>query len=239
MRVFIVGGVGFISSALAERLTNAGHAVLSGDSSEVPDVVVDLDAAVPGHARESLRTWDGRARRIVLGSSLASFPGDEYACISECGFWLGRSEVTIVRLGHVYGSGDPQLGLAALAQRLRQSGGEIRLSCAEAWRHTPRLYCDNAGAGLALAATARAAAGRIYNLVDTWQGPDWQWVQLVGRAIGLPGRIVIASGQAPALSAIPSSRRIQRELGYREMVSAPDAVRLMLAPGQPLAAVGA
>ncbi|HEY7855566.1 MAG TPA: hypothetical protein VIC32_03915, partial [Terriglobales bacterium] len=159
---------------MAERLTDAGHAVFKGELAEVPDIVIDLDAALPGRARESLRTWDGRARRIVLGSSLALFPGDEYARTSECGFWLGRSEVTIVRLGVVYGAGDPNQSVASLAQRLRQSGSQLRLSSAEAWRYTPRLYCENAACGLALAAAARHAAGRIYNLVDNWQGPDWR-----------------------------------------------------------------
>jgi nucleoside-diphosphate-sugar epimerase len=239
MRVLIVGGAGFISSAVAERLTDSGHAVFKGDLADVPDIVIDLDAALPGRARESLRAWDGRARRIVLGSSLTLFPGDEYARTSECGFWLGRSEVTIVRLGVVYGAGDPDQSVASLAQRLRQSGSELRLSPAEAWRYTPRLYFENAAAGLAIAATARPAAGRIYNLVDTWQGPDWQWAQMVARAIEWPGRIVIASGHAPVRPAIPSNQRMHRELGYRECVAARDAVRLLLATGQPFAAAGA
>jgi nucleoside-diphosphate-sugar epimerase len=237
MRVLIVGGAGFISSAVAERLTDAGHAVFKGDLADVPDIVIDLDAALPGRARESLRGWDGRARRIVLGSSLTLFPGDEYARTSECGFWLGRSEVTIVRLGVVYG-GDPHQMVASLAQRLRQSRGELRLSSAEAWRYTPRLYCENAASGLALAATARPAAGRIYNLVDNWQGPDWRWAQMVARALDWPGRIVITSGRAFTQATL-SCQRMQRELGYRESVAAQDAVRFLLAAGQPLAAAGA
>lgn len=72
MRVLILGGTGFLGSALARALLRSGHEAINLEtwsgavSSVVPDVVVDAVADAGTGSRRTLRAFQGVAKRVVL-----------------------------------------------------------------------------------------------------------------------------------------------------------------------------
>ncbi|MGH3185493.1 MAG: NAD-dependent epimerase/dehydratase family protein, partial [Streptosporangiaceae bacterium] len=150
-----------------------------------------------------------------------------------------RGEVTIVRLPQVYGPGDYQHRLYPLWRRMRDGRRAILLQRGWAEWRSPRGYVDNMAAGIALAATAPHAGGRVYNLADARHFSEAEWAQQVGAAWGWSGRVVVATPEhmPPHLRVhantaqqwMADSSRIRRELGYRERVELPAALAATLA----------
>jgi nucleoside-diphosphate-sugar epimerase len=95
------------------------------------------------------------------------------------------------------------------------------------WRG-PRGYVENVAAGIALAATAAKAAGRIYNLAEPQSFSELEWVQRIasvaewtGSALPVSVDLIPAHLKLPYNSAqhwTMSSARIREELGYAEPV---------------------
>lgn len=163
---------------------------------------------------------------------------DKVGMERTAGAWK-HDEVTIVRLGMVYGPGDHQHRLYPLWRRMRDGRGAILLQRGWAEWRSPRGYVDNMAAGIALTATLPQAAGRVYNLADSGHFSEAEWAQQVGAAWGWWGRVVVTAPEhtpahlrVHANAAQPwlaDTSRIRRELGHIERVELPAALAATLA----------
>ena len=144
---------------------------------------------------------------------------------------------TILRLPFVYGPGDPQRRLRPYLERMRDP--EILLDRAKAsWRWT-RGYVEDVGEAIALAAGDERAAGRIYNLGEEDAATEAEWVRLIGKAAGWGGEVrAVPSDELPKELKEPfdfsqdlavDTRRIRKELAYREPVGRMEGLRRTVA----------
>ena len=135
---------------------------------------------------------------------------------------------TILRLPMVYGPGDYQHRLFRFLKRMDDHRPAILLDEAEAqWRWT-HGYVENVADAIALAVTDERAAGRIYNVGEPFAFTMAEWVEMVGKAAGWQGRVVLVPrGRLPeplrwGINAeqdiVVDSSRIRSELGYEERV---------------------
>ena len=140
---------------------------------------------------------------------------------------------TILRLPFVYGPGDPQRRLRPYLERMR--GPEILLDRAKAsWRWT-RGYVEDVGEAVALAAGDERAAGRTYNVGEEDSLTEAEWVRAIGEAAGWSGEVRgVPAGELPEGVAEPfdfsqdlavDTRRIRKELGFREPVGRAEGLR--------------
>lgn len=140
---------------------------------------------------------------------------------------------TVLRLPAVFGLHDGQRRLRTYLQRM-DARQEIMISEAKArWRWT-RGYIEDIASGLALAVTHPKAAGQIYNIGERNAESELDWIRRIGRAAGWKGEPKIVSEDAlPNELAEPydwrhdlagDTTRIREELGYRETVSAVEAM---------------
>ena len=139
--------------------------------------------------------------------------------------------VTILRLGKVYGPGDPQRHAQDYLAQVRR--GKIQLSKERSeWRWS-RTFVENAAGAVALAITAKASASRIYNVADEPVLTEREWIGAVARANGCNVEI-----QTSPESSEPADRRyewgqhvcadttrIRQELGWREKFDLQEALR--------------
>jgi nucleoside-diphosphate-sugar epimerase len=115
------------------------------------------------------------------------------------------------------------------------AGKDIVLAEAKArWRWT-RGYVEDIAAGFALAVTDPKASGRIYNIGEKEAESERDWIRRIGQAARWNGRVRIVDPDK--ISKAESARhdwnhdlagdtgRIRRELGYRETVSPPEAMK--------------
>jgi nucleoside-diphosphate-sugar epimerase len=109
---------------------------------------------------------------------------------------------------------------------------------------------EDVAAGIALAITSEAAAGRIYNICEAESFSELEWAQKIAAAVGWKGEfVVLPPDQTPAHLRWPyntaqqmvvSSARIRSELGYREFVPQDEAFARTIAweranpPQQPM-----
>ncbi len=150
--------------------------------------------------------------------------------VEETAMGLGRPAATVVRLPMVYGPHDPQRRIAAYLQRMKNKRPFIALDARQYNWRAPRGYVDNIGHALALAATHKDAARRIYHVAERYTDAltEAQWVRAIGDAAGWQGEVIAAppeklprsmrfnpNGQSVTLD----SSRIRAELGYDEKVS--------------------
>ena len=139
--------------------------------------------------------------------------------------------VTVLRLPMVYGPNDPQGRVAGALARVRSGGGAVPVNAAEsAWRCT-RGYVEDVAAGIALAALDGRAVGETYNLGEADALSECEWLETVAEAAGIECAVVPDAGVAPSLPAdwtvplVADTRRIRRELEYREPVGRGEGVR--------------
>lgn len=153
--------------------------------------------------------------------------------------WPNSAQLTVVRLAPVFGPGDRQLRLYPYWRRMADQRPALLLQRGWAQWRSPRLYVANAAAGIALAATATRAAGRVYNLAAEVNYSELEWAQLIARALDWNGRFLITSPEstpAPlrvaartAQSLAADTRRIRQELNYSEPVPLTEALHTALA----------
>ncbi|MBE3562022.1 MAG: NAD-dependent epimerase/dehydratase family protein [Ktedonobacteraceae bacterium] len=154
---------------------------------------------------------------------------------------LGEKDLpgTILRLPMVYGPGDYQHRLFEYLKRMDDGRPAILLpASAVRWRWT-RGYVENVADAVALAIDSEQASGRIYNVGEEPALSLAEWVCAIGDACGWQGEIVIRpEEQFPAhmvldidtrQDLVADTTRIRRELGYRERVSQPEALRRTIA----------
>lgn len=150
---------------------------------------------------------------------------------------LGDAELsgTVVRLAKVYGPGDEQHRLYEYLKRMDDGRPAVLLEEGKArWRWT-RVYVEDAGAAVALAAADVRAAGRVYNVGEEEALTEAEWVEGIGEAAGWAGKVVaVPRVSLPGHLAEPydwahhlaaDTTRIREELGYRERRGRRQALR--------------
>jgi nucleoside-diphosphate-sugar epimerase len=191
----------------------------------------DIRTALQSYAPDALR----RARQL--------FPwlDDEYDKIPVEREVLGDRELkgTVLRLPMVYGPGDSLHRFKATLTRMASNAGLMILEEKHAAWRSPRGYVEDVAAAVALAATSPQSAGRVYNVAETESLSELEWAQQLADAMGWGGRFeTVPFGRAPADIRMPGnldqhwvvdSTRIRQELGYRELVSRPDAIARTIA----------
>ncbi len=141
---------------------------------------------------------------------------------------------TILRLPMVYGPGDPLHRLAPVLRRMESSPTEFFLEEKLARWRAARGYVDNVASAIVVAATAPAAAGRIYNVAEPDCCSELEWAQQVATVMGWKGRVTtLPFDEAPQDARAPGnldqhwmvdSTRIRNELGYAEHITRSEAL---------------
>lgn len=141
---------------------------------------------------------------------------------------------TVLRLPAVYGPGDRQHRFHAYLQRMDDQRPAILLEDRRAaWRWT-HGYVENVADAIALAVTDDRAVGRIYNVGEPQALPTAEWVARLAhvagwgaRAMALPGAYLpeaLREGENLGQDMVVDTTRIRDELGYREKISAREAL---------------
>jgi nucleoside-diphosphate-sugar epimerase len=146
--------------------------------------------------------------------------------------------VTVLRLPCVYGAGDRHHRVGRVLARML-SGQPVLLDRARAaWRWT-RGSVENVADAIALAAMDRRASGRTYNVGEETALTEAEWTRAIGRASGWSGEVrAVAKEDQPAGFSEPydfehdlvaDTRRIRRELGYRERLGLEEVLEAAVA----------
>jgi nucleoside-diphosphate-sugar epimerase len=152
-------------------------------------------------------------------------PAEQFA-LSEM-----KGPVTILRLGKVYGPGDPQRHAQRYLEQI--CGGTVRYPKERSeWRWS-RTYVENAADAVALAIAGKADASRIYNVADEPVLTEHGWIGAVARASGCTMDMQTATELSESADRLYEWRqhlcadttRIRRELGWRENFDLEEALR--------------
>jgi nucleoside-diphosphate-sugar epimerase len=142
---------------------------------------------------------------------------------------------TVLRLPAVYGPGDYQHRSFEYVKRMEDGRPAILLGEGMAsWRWT-HGYVEDVALAIALAVSEGRAAGRVYNVGEP-DPPSWaEWVGQIGRAAGWNGEVAVVPenllpehldwGLDTEQHWVADTRRLRRELGYRETVPRDEALR--------------
>jgi nucleoside-diphosphate-sugar epimerase len=139
--------------------------------------------------------------------------------------------VTILRLGKVYGRGDPQRHVQDYLEQVRR--GKVRWPIERSeWRWS-RTYVENAAGAVALAIASTASVSRIYNVADEPVPTEREWIGAVARASGCNVEIQTATESSEPVDWLYEWRqhlcadttRIRRELGWLEKLDLEEALR--------------
>ena len=227
------------------------------------DAVVHMFAMNEADALAAVEGCRGRTGRLVVASSgdvyracgvlwgteaggLEPMPVDEDAPLRSVLFpWGGDYEKIlveravpggcVVRLPAVYGPGDRHHRLWPWIKRMQDRRPAILMGSAYAnWRWT-HGYVENVADGIALAAVAPGAAGRIFNLGEAATPTMRERVATLGRVMGWTGQIVtVPDEQLPEhlrqpyrfqQDLIVDTGRVRRELGHVETVAEDQGLR--------------
>ena len=139
--------------------------------------------------------------------------------------------VAILRLGKVYGPGDPQRHAQDYLEKVRR--GRVQLSKERSeWRWS-RTYVENAADAVTLAIAAKASASRIYNVADEPVLTESGWIGAVARANGCNVEIPTPTESSEPADGLyewrqhlcANTTRIRGELGWREKFNVEEALR--------------
>lgn len=133
---------------------------------------------------------------------------------------------SVIRLPAVYGPRDRQRRFGAWLQRMDDGRPAMLMDAAEApWRWTFG-YVEDVARAIVLAALDPRSAGRIYNAGEQTPLSQEERLQMVARAAGWRGRVVLAPagalpeplrmGIVPGNDVVVDTSRIRAELGYVE-----------------------
>lgn len=139
--------------------------------------------------------------------------------------------VTILRLGKVYGPGDPQRHAQDYLEQVRRGMVQVSKERSEwRWSHT---YVENSADAIALAIAATPSASRIYNVADEPTPTEREWIEAAARANGCKVEIQISDESSEPVDSryewrqhlCADTTRIRRELGWREKFDQEEALR--------------
>lgn len=146
---------------------------------------------------------------------------------------------TVLRLPMIYGPGDYIHRFHPVLKRIDDGRHYILFAEDVARVRTPRGYIEDVAAGIVLAITSEAAAGRTYNIGESESFTELEFARKIASAAGWKGEFVMLPPEKmPVHLRVPyntaqdfvvSSERIRRELGYREITSERDAFRRTIA----------
>ena len=146
---------------------------------------------------------------------------------------------TVLRLPMVYGPGDPLHRFYPTVKRIADGRRHIIFPETLAAWHSPRGYVENVAAAIALAATDKRSARRIYNVCEQPSFSELEWAKKIavemkwdGEFVVLPvertPRHLLKPGNA-AQHWSASSARFRSELGYTDPVGIEQAIRQTIA----------
>jgi nucleoside-diphosphate-sugar epimerase len=164
-----------------------------------------------------------------------SVHGEEYEkrWVEEVVLSEAKLPGTVLRLPAIHGPGDYRP--FEYLKRMLDGRSFILLDQeAAVWRFS-HGYAENVAHALVLAATNEQAANRIYNVADTTPPRELDWIQFIGKAAGWEGRVIkVPDVDLPehlkenadfSQHWIVDITRIQKELGYQEVVDPFEGMR--------------
>jgi len=247
--VDLISSSGRQAAALMEACRGAAGRVVALSSQDVYRAFGILLGLEPGPPQATPLTEESELRtrlhpysaeQIRRVQAAFSWLDDEYDKIPVERAVLGdpRLPGTVLRLPMIYGPGDPLHRFFPQLKRMDGGRPAILLQAEAARLHPPRGFVDNVAAAIGLAATAAAARGRIYNVVEPHGFSELDWVREIGAAAGWQGRVVAVPKElTPRHLQVPfaadqdwpvSGKRIRRELGFVEPVPLAEALRLTI-----------
>jgi nucleoside-diphosphate-sugar epimerase len=219
------------------------------------DVVIDMRAKTVSDANQLVEIFTKPDQRILLTSSVKAYrayarhikaePGepdlvplleDDPLCEDTHNTLVAIEKIlinsdgiseTILRLPFVYGPGDPARSFHEYLSKMDDNSEQISLSpLAGEWR-APSGYVEDIGYAIALATKNSKAAGKIYNIADSFAFTRVDWIRAIGRAAGWDGKVVTNSSDSEQLDynqhLIMDSSKIRQDLGYIEQTPINDA----------------
>ena len=138
---------------------------------------------------------------------------------------------TILRLGKVYGPGDPQQHAQDYLEQIRR--GEVRWSKERSEWKWSRTYVENAADAVALAIAAKGSGSGIYNVADEPVITEREWIGAIARANDGDVEIQVLNESSEAMDRryewrqhlCADTSRIRKELGWREKFDLAEALR--------------
>ena len=187
----------------------------------------------------------------ALRTRLQTYPPDRIRMLQQVFGWLDEEydkipverEIlgdpqlpgTVLRLPMVYGPGDPLRRLLPVVKRIDDRRPAILFEEKHARWRGPRGYVENVAAAVALAAADNRAAGRVYNVGEAENLTELEWARRIAAEAQWDGGFVtLPAERTPPHLRMPGNldqhwvvdtTRIREELGYREPVPQPDAIR--------------
>ena len=139
--------------------------------------------------------------------------------------------VTILRLGKVYGPGDPQRHAQDYLEQIRRGRVELSKERSE-WKWS-RTYVENAAEAVALAVATEGSGSAIYNVADEPVMTEREWVEAVARANDRKVEILLSDESSEAVDGryewrqhlVADTISIRKELGWRERFGVEEALR--------------
>src|SRR5205823_4016336 len=185
--------------------------------------------------RTKLQTYPPERVRVL--QHVFGWLDDEYDKIPVEQEILAVAELpgTVLRLPMVHGPGDPLHRLFPMIKRMDDRRPAILFEEKHAAWRGPRGYVENVAAAIALAAMSGRAAGRVYNVGEAESLSEVGWAREIAAVIGWNGTLAVLPGdRTPAHVRMPGNfdqhwvvdtTRIREELGYREPIARPEAIR--------------
>jgi len=164
-----------------------------------------------------------------------SLHGEEYEkrWVEEVVLSEAKLPGTVLRFPAVHGPGDYRP--YEYLKRMEDGRSFILLGQETAAWQFSHGYAENVAHALVRAATNEKVANRIYNVADTTPVRELDWVQLIGKAAGWEGRvIVIPQDELPEhlkenadfnQHMTVDTTRLREELGYQEKVDPFEGMR--------------
>jgi nucleoside-diphosphate-sugar epimerase len=178
-------------------------------------------------------------QQMEMGKTLFAWIDENYEKIAVEHIALSDSELpaTVLRLPMIYGPGDHLRfnRFYPVIKRIQDRREKILFEeDAARWRAS-KGYVENIAAAIVLAATSDAAIGHIYNVAEEDVLSELEWARLIAAEMGWEGEfVVLPTERTPTHLRNPgnlkqhwvaSSRRLRRELDYREQIIRTEGVR--------------
>jgi nucleoside-diphosphate-sugar epimerase len=205
------------------RLETADHPIQALDEDAPLRTCLHPYRATPPRAADDPQAWMDVYDKIPIEGAVAA---------------AKDLPAVVVRLPMVYGPRDRQRRFAWAIKPMLAKARVIEVDAQWARWRTTYGYADDVAAGLGLAATHTAAAGRTYNVGPLEADDHIHWARRFAALLGWTGELrqiprkEVAEPVRAQLDSldlawpmVTDTRRIRVELGYREVADPQDALR--------------